>query len=154
MGGMAPTPPSRPGVPELDPALDRERALRIGQAAELLGVGIDTLRRWEASHKLRVIRTAGGQRIVPILEVSRLLAERRRETADRPIVAQSARNRFVGIVTRVERDGVAAVVEVLAGPHRLVSLMTAEAVEELDIRIGQEVVCVVKSTNVIVEIPR
>jgi molybdopterin-binding protein len=154
MGGMAPTPPSRPGVPELDPALDRERALRIGQAAELLGVGIDTLRRWEASHKLRVIRTAGGQRIVPILEVSRLLAERRRETADRPIVAQSARNRFVGIVTRVERDGVAAVVEVLAGPHRLVSLMTAEAVDELDIRIGQEVVCVVKSTNVIVEIPR
>jgi molybdopterin-binding protein len=154
MGGMAPTPPSRPGVPELDPALDRERALRIGQAAELLGVGIDTLRRWEASHKLRVIRTAGGQRIVPILEVSRLLAERRRATADRPIVAQSARNRFVGIVTRVERDGVAAVVEVLAGPHRLVSLMTAEAVEELDIRIGQEVVCVVKSTNVIVEIPR
>ena len=154
MGGMAPTPPSRPGVPELDPALDRERALRIGQAAELLGVGIDTLRRWEASHKLRVIRTAGGQRIVPILEVSRLLAERRRETADRPIVAQSARNRFVGIVTRVERDGVAAVVEVLAGPHRLVSLMTAEAVDELAIRIGQEVVCVVKSTNVIVEIPR
>jgi molybdopterin-binding protein len=151
---MAPTPRSRPGVPELDPALDRERALRIGQAAELLGVGIDTLRRWEASHKLRVIRTAGGQRIVPILEVSRLLAERRRETADRPIVAQSARNRFVGIVTRVERDGVAAVVEVLAGPHRLVSLMTAEAVDELDIRIGQEVVCVVKSTNVIVEIPR
>ena len=57
-------------------------------------------------------------------------------------------------MTRVERDGVAAVVEVLAGPHRLVSLMTAEAVDELDIRIGQEVVCVVKSTNVIVEIPR
>ena len=133
---------------------DREQALRIGQAAELLGVGIDTLRRWEMSHKLRVIRTSGGQRIVPILEVSRLLAERRRGTADRPIVAQSARNRFVGIVTRVERDGVAAVVEVLAGPHRLVSLMTAEAVDELDLTIGLEVVCVVKSTNVIVEIPR
>ncbi len=133
---------------------DPEHALRIGQAAELLGVGIDTIRRWEADHKLRVIRTAGGQRIVPILEVSRLLAERRRGTIDRPIVAQSARNRFVGIVTRVERDGVAAVVEVLAGPHRLVSLMTAEAVDELDISIGLEVVCVVKSTNVIVEIPR
>ena len=99
--------------------------------------GIDTLRRWEASHKLRVIRTSGGQRIVPILEVSRLLAERRRDTADRPIVAQSARNRFAGIVTRVERDGVAAVVEVLAGPHRLVSLMTAEAVDELDLAVGQ-----------------
>jgi len=154
MGGMARTTRGKPADPDLDSSLDRERALRIGQAAELLGVGIDTLRRWEASRKLRVIRTTGGQRIVPILEVSRLLAERRRDTADRPIVAQSARNRFAGIVTRVERDGVAAVVEVLAGPHRLVSLMTAEAVDELDITIGQEVVCVVKSTNVIVEIPR
>jgi molybdopterin-binding protein len=158
MGGMARktrAPAPEPDLdPDLDLTLDRERALRIGQAAELLGVGIDTLRRWESSHKLRVIRTSGGQRIVPILEVSRLLAERRRDTADRPIIAQSARNRFVGIVTRVERDGVAAVVEVMAGPHRLVSLMTAEAVDELDITIGQEVVCVVKSTNVIVEIPR
>src|SRR5450432_1532544 len=134
--------------------VDPEKSLRIGQAAELLGVGIDTLRRWEASKRLRVLRTAGGQRIVPITEVSRLLGERRRGTADRPIVAQSARNRFVGIVTRVERDGVAAVVEVMAGPHRLVSLMTAEAVDELDLAIGLEVVCVVKSTNVIVEIPR
>jgi molybdopterin-binding protein len=133
---------------------DPEKSLRIGQAAELLGVGIDTLRRWEATKRLRVLRTAGGQRIVPITEVSRLLGERRRGTTDRPIVAQSARNRFVGIVTRVERDGVAAVVEVLAGPHRLVSLMTAEAVDELDLAIGLEVVCVVKSTNVIVEIPR
>jgi molybdopterin-binding protein len=154
MRGMARTTRGKPAEPDVNSTLDPERALRIGQAAELLGVGIDTLRRWEASRKLRVIRTAGGQRIVPILEVSRLLAERRRDTADRPIVAQSARNRFVGIVTRVERDGVAAVVEVLAGPHRLVSLMTAEAVDELAITIGQEVVCVVKSTNVIVEIPR
>ncbi|MGH2513943.1 MAG: TOBE domain-containing protein [Candidatus Limnocylindrales bacterium] len=134
--------------------LDTEHALRIGQAAELLGVGIDTLRRWEAGRRLRVIRTAGGQRIVPISEVSRLLAERRRDTTDRPIVAQSARNRFAGIVTSVERDRVAAVVEVLAGPHRLLSLMTAEAVDELGLAVGREVVCVVKSTNVIVEIPR
>jgi molybdopterin-binding protein len=67
-------------------------------------------------------------------------------------VAQSARNRFAGIVTRVERDRVAAVVEVLSGPHRLVSLMTAEAVDELGLREGMEVVCVVKATNVIVEV--
>ena len=154
MGAMAHSRSSRSSEPDDAAQPEREQSLRIGQAAELLGVGIDTLRRWETSHKLRVIRTAGGQRVVPILEVSRLLAERRRGTTDRPIVAQSARNRFVGIVTRVERDGVAAVVEVLAGPHRLVSLMTAEAVDELDITIGLEVVCVVKSTNVIVEIPR
>jgi molybdopterin-binding protein len=151
---MAPSRSSRSSEPDDAAQPEREQSLRIGQAAELLGVGIDTLRRWETTHKLRVIRTPGRQRVVPILEVSRLLAERRRGTTDRPIVAQSARNRFVGIVTRVERDGVAAVVEVLAGPHRLVSLMTAEAVDELDITIGLEVVCVVKSTNVIVEIPR
>jgi molybdopterin-binding protein len=150
-----PTTPRSAIPPATDPAsFETEHALRIGQAAELLGVGIDTLRRWEATKKLRVVRTSGGQRIVPIQEVSRLLGERRRVTSDRPIVAQSARNRFAGIVTRVERDGVAAVVEVLAGPHRLVSLMTAEAVDELLLAVGQEVVCVVKSTNVIVEIPR
>ena len=98
-------------------------------------------------------RSGGGQRLVDIDDVSRLLDERRRAASDRPIVAQSARNRFPGIVTRVERDGVAAVVEVIAGPHRMVSLMTAEAVEELDLKVGDEAVCVVKATNVIVEIP-
>ena len=132
---------------------DRDRPLRIGQAAELIGVTVDTLRRWEADGRLALERTDGGQRLVPIAEVSRLLAERRRMTRDRPIVAQSARNRFAGIVTRVERDGVAAVVEVVSGPHRLVSLMTAEAVEEMGLRIGDEAVCVVKATNVIVEVP-
>ncbi len=68
-------------------------------------------------------------------------------------MAQSARNRFPGIVTNVKADGVAAVVEVQAGPHRLVSLLTAEAVEELDLRPGSKVVCVVKATNVMVEVP-
>ncbi len=68
-------------------------------------------------------------------------------------MAQSARNRFAGIVTRIERDGVAAVVEVVSGPHRLVSLMTAEAVEDLNLRVGDEAVCVVKATNVVVEVP-
>ena len=127
--------------------------LRIGEAAELLGVGVDTLRRWEADGRLETVRTEGGQRLVAISEVSRLLADRRRSSADRPIVAQSARNRFSGIVTRVERDGVVAVVEVLSGPHRLVSLMTAEAVDELALTVGIEAVCVVKATQVIVEIP-
>ena len=126
--------------------------IRIGQAAELLGVGVETLRRWELEGRLATTRTDGGQRRVAIAEVTRLLTERRRSTQDRPIVAQSARNRFAGIVTRIERDRVAAVVEVIAGPHRLVSLMTAEAVEELELKAGDEVVCVVKATNVIVEV--
>ncbi len=127
--------------------------LRVGQAAEMLGVSVDTLRRWEADGRLRMERSEGGQRTVTVEEVTRLLAERRRASTDRPIVAQSARNRFPGIVTRIERDGVAAVVEVMAGPHRLVSLMTAEAIDDLGLEVGKEAVCVVKATNVIVEIP-
>lgn len=127
--------------------------IRIGQAAEMLGVSVETLRRWETEGRLHMERSEGGQRLIEIDDVSRFLDQRRKTVTDRPIVAQSARNRFPGIITRVERDGVAAVVEVIAGPHRLVSLMTAEAVEELDLKVGDEAVCVVKSTNVIVEIP-
>jgi molybdopterin-binding protein len=131
----------------------RTASLRVGQAAEMLQVSVETLRRWETEGRLRMKRSAGGQRIVPIGEVTRLLAERRLQAQDRPIVAGSARNRFPGIVTRVEKDRVAAVVEVIAGPHRMVSLMTAEAVEELGLKVGDEAVCVVKATNVIVEVP-
>jgi molybdopterin-binding protein len=127
--------------------------VRIGRAAEMLGVTVDTIRRWSETGRLTVRRTEGGQRVVPIEEVTRLIGERRQAATDRPIVAQSARNRFAGIVTRVEKDRVAAVVEVLAGPHRLVSLMTAEAVDELGLKVGDEAICVVKSTNVVVEIP-
>jgi len=127
--------------------------VRVGQAAEMLGVSIDTLHRWEGTGRLRMERTAGGQRVVEIEQVARVLDELRRASTDRPIVAQSARNRFPGIVTRVERDAVAAVVEVVAGPHRIVSLMTAEAVEELDLKVGDEAMCVVKATDVIVGIP-
>jgi molybdopterin-binding protein len=119
----------------------------------MLGVSVETLRRWEAEGRLRMERSAGGQRVVDIDEVSRLLDERRRAATERPIVAQSARNRFSGIVTRIERDGVAAVVELQAGPHRLVSLLTAEAVEELGLRVGDEAVGVVKATNMIIEVP-
>jgi molybdopterin-binding protein len=127
--------------------------VRIGDAAEMLGVSVETLRRWEREGRLTAARTSGGQRLVPLAEVTRLLDERRRAGSDRPIVAQSARNRFAGIVTRIEQDRVAAVVEVQAGPHRLVSLMTSEAVDELGLRVGDEAVCVVKATNVVVEVP-
>lgn len=127
--------------------------IRVGQAAEMLGVSVETLRRWESEGRLTTTRSEGGQRLVDLADVTRLLAERRQATASRPIVAQSARNRFPGIVTRIERDGVAAVVEVQAGPHRLVSLMTAEAIDDLGLEVGKEAVCVVKATNVIVEIP-
>jgi len=126
-------------------------AVRVGEAAELLGVSVDTLRRWTASGRLRVRRSAGGQRLVGLADIRRLQGERRQKR-QRPIVAQSARNRFPGVVTHVEKDRVAAVVEVQAGPHRLVSLMTAEAASELALAPGSAVVCVVKATNVVVEV--
>ena len=119
----------------------------------MLGVTVETIRRWETVGRLRVERTSGGQRKVALGEVTRLLAERRRTDAERPIVAGSARNRFPGIVTRIQKDRVAAVVEILAGPHRIVSLMTAEAVDEMGLKVGDEAVGVVKATTVIVEIP-
>ena len=134
------------------PAASSAPALRVGQAAEMLQVSVETLRRWEADGRLRMERSSGGQRLVPISEVTRLLAEKRASGAERPIVAGSARNRFPGIVTRIEKDRVAAVVEVIAGPHRMVSLMTAEAVDEMGLEVGAEAVCVVKATNVIVEV--
>jgi molybdopterin-binding protein len=128
-----------------------DSSVRVGEAAELLGVSVDTLRRWTASGRLRMRRSGGGQRLVALADIRRL-QEERRQKGQRPIVAQSARNRFPGVVTKVEKDRVAAVVEVQAGPHRLVSLMTAEAATELALAPGSAVVCVVKATNVVVEI--
>ena len=127
--------------------------IRVGQAAEMLGVTVETMRRWEAEGRLDMERSGGGQRLVALADVTRLMSERRKTATERTIVGGSARNRFPGIVTRIEKDRVAAVVEILAGPHRIVSLMTAEAVEEMGLKIGDEAVGVVKSTTVIVEVP-
>ena len=127
--------------------------VRIGDAAAMLGVSVETLRRWAAEGKVSTVRTSGRQRRLPLSEVRRLLTERRRAATERPIVAGSARNRFPGIVTRIEKDRVAAVVEIQAGPHHLVSLMTAEAVDDLALKVGDQAVGVVKATNVIVEVP-
>jgi molybdopterin-binding protein len=138
---------------DIDPR-PADRHLRAGQAAEMLGVTVETLRRWEVEGRLEVVRSGGGQRLVPIAEVVRLLEERRRDNPDPRAATQSARNHFAGVVTRIEADRVAAVVEVLAGPHRIVSLMTAEAVAEMRLQVGDPAVCVVKATNVIVETPR
>lgn len=138
---------------EIEPTASDGERLRLGEAADRLGVSPETVRRWADEGRLPATRTAGGQRTVSAADVARLMAERRRASADRPIVAQSARNRFPGIVTSVRADTVAAVVEVQAGPHRLVSLITRESVDELGLVPGKEVVCVVKSTDVMVEVP-
>ena len=127
--------------------------IRLGEAAEILGVSPDTVRRMTATGQLTAERTSGGQRTVARADVVRLAAERRRAGRDRPIVAQSARNRFPGIVTAVTKDSAAATVEVLAGTYRLVSLITRESADELGLVPGKEVICVVKATDVMVEVP-
>src|SRR2546430_12102550 len=101
----------------------RDGAVRVGEAAELLGVSVDTLRRWSAAGRLHVKRSAGGQRLVALADLRRLQQDRRKR--ERPIVAESARNPFPGVVTRVEKDPVAAFVVRQSGPHRLLTRMTA-----------------------------
>lgn len=131
--------------------------VRIGRAAEMLGVSVDTVRRWADAGRLQSTRSESGQRSVPIADVMRLVNERRQSgvggAADGATSTSSARNRFPGVVTRIDVDRVAAVVEIQAGPHRLVSLMTAEAVRELGLRVGDAATAVVKATNVVIELP-
>ena len=123
---------------------------RIGRAAEALGVRVETLRRWERDGKLTTSRTAGGERMVPAAEVARLLAERR---ATRTQGRVSRRNAFQGVITKVTRDKVSTLVEIQAGPHRIVSLITREAADELGLKPGMEAVATVKATSVMVEAP-
>lgn len=124
-------------------------AYRIGEAAAILGVRVETLRRWEREGKLKTKRTGGGQRLVPAAEVARLLAQRH---GHQRVSAGSVRNRFPGVVVDVKKDKVAATVEILAGPHRILSFITREAVDEMGLRPGMLVAATVKATNVMVEV--
>ena len=130
-----------------------ESSYRLGFAARLLGVSIDTVRRWADEGRLATTRTAGGHRLVEGDALARFAVELA-EAPDLPGAAPlSARNRLTGIVTRVVRDGVAAQVEIQAGPHRVVSLMTREAADELGLEPGVVAVAAVKATSVVVERP-
>jgi molybdopterin-binding protein len=126
---------------------------RIGQAAELLGVSPDTVRRWADDGRLPTRRTDGGHRMVEGAALARFAVEHSEAPVPGAIVGQSARNRFTGIVTRVVKDTVAAQVELQAGPHRIVSLMTREAADELGLEPGTLAVAAVKATSVVVEVP-
>ena len=128
-----------------------DESYRIGEAASVLGVRVETLRRWERQGKLKTRRTAGGQRLVPASEVARLVAARRERQG--PIAAASARNHFPGVITEVRKDRVSATVEILAGPHRILALITRESVEELGLKPGMVAVAAVKATSVMVEVP-
>lgn len=124
---------------------------RIGEAADLIGVRVETLRRWERAGRLETRRTRGGQRRVAAAEVARLMAERREQ---RSIAAVSRRNAFPGVITRVVRDRVMASVEIQAGPHRVLALITREAADEMGLEPGMEATATVKATSVMVELPR
>ena len=126
---------------------------RIGQAAELLGVSVDTVRRWVDGGRLDASRTQGGRRLIDGEALAAFAVELTHERDADVIVGQSARNRFPGIVTRVVKDKVAAQVEIQAGPHRIVSLLTREAADELGLTPGVLAVAAVKATSVVIEIP-
>lgn len=126
---------------------------RIGEAAELLGVSSDTVRRWADAGKLPTVRTAEGHREIAGADLARFAAGLPDPPVRRLIARESARNHFAGIVTRVVKDGVMAQVELQAGPHRVVSLMSREAADELGLEPGVRAVASVKATNVVVEVP-
>jgi molybdopterin-binding protein len=125
---------------------------RIGQAAALLGVSPDTIRRWADTGRLEITRTEGGHRMVDGRALARVAGEAPAAQEPEAIVAQSARNRFTGIVTRVVKDEVMAQVDMQAGPFRVVSLMSREAADELGLEPGVLAVAAVKATNVVVEL--
>lgn len=124
---------------------------RISEAAALLGVSADTVRRWVDAGRLAARRDEQGRRVLAGTDLAAFA--RTRIAADDGSGASSARNRFRGIVTEVVKDAVMAQVEIAAGPYRVVSLMSRQAADELGLAVGTVAVAVIKSTNVVVELP-
>jgi len=126
--------------------------LRIGEAASLLGVSDDTVRRWAEQGRLHLARGDSGRSVVDGAELAALA----RELADDPgagsLAPRSARNSLRGIVTKVTRDTVMAQVELQAGPYRVVSLMSREAADELALEVGSVAYASIKATNVVIEL--
>jgi molybdopterin-binding protein len=122
--------------------------LTLGDAARSIGVSVDTLRRWDRAGKLTTVRDERNRRRVPPTEVERLTSRPARHAAGDGL---SARNRFPGVVTSVEVDGVMALVEIEAGPHRITAAITRDAVEELGLVQGARATAAVKATSVMIE---
>jgi molybdopterin-binding protein len=134
---------------------DRVTTYRVAEAAEILGVSDDTLRRWVDAGRLEVDHDEAGRIRVEgsrLARLARSLADADSDGAPRA-ASVSARNRLRGIVTDVKKDTVMAQVEMVCGPYRMVSLMSSEAAEELGLEPGVVAIASVKSTNVVVELP-
>jgi molybdopterin-binding protein len=126
---------------------------RISEAASLLGVSDDTVRRWIDSKRLPARRQGTGPALVDGTDLARVAAELHAPPEPGTTRSSSARNRLTGIVTRVVRDTVMAQVEIQAGPFRVVSLMSREAADELGLEVGVRAVATVKATQVSVDVP-
>jgi molybdopterin-binding protein len=129
---------------------------RIREAADLLGVSDDTLRRWADAGRIATSQDPSGRQAIEgaaLAKFAEELAAATERPEPRPVVSESARNRFVGVVTRVIRDTVMAQVDIQAGPHRFVSLMSREAADDLGLEPGVLAIAAVKATNVVVEVP-
>lgn len=127
--------------------------IRVKDAALFLGVSDDTVRRWIDNGALSSSKDDGGRTVVDGLELAQLARANAVVPADPSEIGRSARNRFVGLVTDIVADTVMAQVELQCGPHRVVSLMSSEAVRELGLELGSVAIAVVKATTVIVETP-
>lgn len=129
-------------------------AYRLREAAELLGVSDDTVRRWADSGRLQTTVDDAGRRIIDGAELASFAEQvATPQPQARSMARESARNRFPGLVTRVTKDTVMAQVEMQCGPYRVVSLMSREAADELHLQPGARAIASIKSTNVVVEIP-
>jgi molybdopterin-binding protein len=127
---------------------------RIREASELLGVSDDTVRRWVEGGTLAASRDRAGRKVIDGIDLAEFARKHAAATAPDPSgVGRSARNRFVGLVTRVDTDGLMAQVELQCGPHTVVSLMSSEAVREMRLEPGRLAVAVIKATMVIIETP-
>ena len=127
--------------------------LRVSEAAALAGVSDDTIRRWADAGKLDLAKGDSGRQVVDGVQLAQLLQELATESSLGPAGKTSTRNRITGIVTRVTKDTVMAQVELQAGPFRIVSLISREAVDELGIEFGIVAAATVKATSVSISLP-